>query len=253
MIFERCGLLAGLTVLTLVPAAPGQAPAPSGHVALDAKASGSKTFYFDGRAGNNQVSVFSQSTLEDFTVVCNKVSGKCQFDPKDLGALTGKFSIRVEDLRSGIDLRDHHLRTPDWLDAERCPEIVIQVDKIEDVKKTEADTATMTLVGKCTIRCKTNDVKLPCTVTYRDESPTTMKRVKGDLVRMRSEFDLKLSDYGVTGPPGSDTIGLKVSDKLAVKVSVFGATSEPPADLQTDKEAAAGAPPVPKPPERPKP
>ena len=42
-------------------------------VALDVKATGDKTFYVDGRAGNNQVSVFSQSTLEDFTVVCNKV------------------------------------------------------------------------------------------------------------------------------------------------------------------------------------
>jgi polyisoprenoid-binding protein YceI len=219
--------------------------------ALDVKATGKKTFYVDGRAGNNQVSILSQSTLEDFTVVCNKVTGQCDLDPKSVESLRGKFSVRVEDLRTGIDLRDEHLRTADWLDAAKSPEIIIEVTGIEDAKKTGANQASLVLVGTCTVRGKTNPIKIPTDLVYLDESPTTMKRVKGDLLRLRSEFKLKLSDYGITGPPGSDVIGLKVADTLDVRVTVFGSTEKAPENLAPDKEAPASSPVKPPPPKRP--
>lgn len=218
---------------------------------LDVKASGSKTFYVDDRAGNNQVSIFSQSTLEDFTMVCNKVSGACKLDPKDIEAFTGRFSLRVEDMRTGIELRDTHLRSPDWFDAQKNPEVVIEVTKVEDVKKTEGNTVSLKLVGTCTMHGKTSQVAIPATLTYLDESPITMKRVKGDLIRIRAEFDVKLSDYGITGPTGSDTIGLKVSDTQAIKVTVFGSTEKPAEALRIDTAPTTTAPVVPRPPQKP--
>jgi polyisoprenoid-binding protein YceI len=221
--------------------------------ALDVKATGEKTFYVDGRAGSNQVSIFSQSTLEDFTVVCNKVSGQCKLDPKNVESFSGRFSIRVEDLRSGIDLRDQHLRTPEWFDAAKNPEVVIEINKVEDVKKTEANTVTTKLIGTCTMHGKTGKVSIPATMTYLDETPATMKRVKGDLLRIRAEFEVKLSDYAITGPPGSEVIGMKVSDTQTVKVTVFGSTEPPPDPLQADKKQATTSPTGPKPPPPPPP
>lgn len=216
--------------------------------ALDVKASGKKTFHVNSRAGNCQVSVFSQSTLEDFTTVCNRVSGQFQLDPRNLEAFAGKFTLRVEDMRTGIELRDQHLRGADWLDAAKHPEIVMEFTKAEAAKRQDANSAAMKLVGTCTLRGKTNPVSIPAIVTYLDESPATMKLVKGDVVRIRADFELKLSDYGITGPAGSEIIGMKVSDVQTLKVAVFGATEAPPADLQVDREKPSSAPAVKPPP-----
>lgn len=218
---------------------------------LDVKASGTKTIYVDSRAGNNQVAIASQSSLEDFTVVCNQVQGECKLDPKALEKLSGKFSLKVEDMRTGIELRDTHLRSADWLDASKYPEVVITVEKAEEVKKTEANSATMTLVGTCAVHGKANPVRIPCTLTYVDESPTTMKRAKGDLLRLRAEFSLKLSDYGITGPAGSDIVGLKVAEKLDIKSTIFGSTEPAAQPLKADKDAAGTTPAKPKPPQEP--
>lgn len=215
---------------------------PKQPVALDVKASGGKTFYVDGRAGNNQVSVFSQSTLEDFTVVCNKVTGQCKLDPKNVESFSGRFSIRVEDLRSGIDLRDQHLKTADWFDAAKYPEVVVEITKVEEVKKVEPNTASAKLIATINMHGKTGHAVIPATLTYLDESPTTMKRVKGDLLRIRAEFDVKLSDYGITGPPESGVIGLKVSDTQAIKVTVFGSTEPPPEPLKVDTDKPTSGP-----------
>ena len=218
--------------------------------ALEVKASGQKTFYADSRAGNNQVTVLSESTLEDFTCVCNKVSGQCTFDPKKVESLVGKFSIRVEDIRTGIDLRDEHLRSADWLDAAKNPEVVITIEKVEDVKKSAPNTATMTLVANCALHGKSKSVRIPANLTYLDESPETMKRVKGDIIRIRASFDLKLADYGVTGPAGGNMVGLKVADTVGIKVAVFASTEKPGDDLKADKPATSqpekAKPPAPK-------
>jgi polyisoprenoid-binding protein YceI len=239
------GAIVAVMLLANVVVSSGDEGKPT---ALDVKATGEKTFYADGRAGSNQVSIFSQSTLEDFTIVCNKVSGRCKLDPGNVESFSGRFSIRVEDLRSGIDMRDQHLRTPAWFDAANYPEVVIEINKVEDVKKTEPSTVTMRMIGTCTMHGKTGKVSIPATMTYLDETPATMKRVKGDLLRIRAEFEVKLSDYAITGPPGSETIGMKVSGTQAIKVTVFGSTETPPEPRQADEGQATTSPAGPKPP-----
>lgn len=211
--------------------------------ALDVKGRGPKTFYADSRVGNNQVTFFSESTLEDFTGVCNQVAGQCELDPAHVEAFRGRFSLKVEDMTTGIALRDEHMRGPQWLDAEKHAQIVIEIEKAEDVKKTAADTVSLTLVGACALHGKKQAVRIPATLRYLDETPETMRRVKGDLIRIRAAWELKLSDFGVTGPPGSDVIGLKVSDTIRLKVTVFGSTEKPPEALQADQPEVQLAPP----------
>lgn len=232
----RTALWAALTCLAALPIiASAQTKSSGKRTALDVKASGNKTFHMNSRVGNSQVSIFSESTLEDFTGVCNQVAGKCSVDPKALETFRGKFSIRVKDIATGIELRDTHMHGPDWLDAAKYAEIVIEITEVDDVKKVSGDTASMTLIGTCTLHGKSNNVRIPATVKYLDQTPATMRRVKGDLIRIRSKFGIKLSDYGVSGPAGSDTIGLKVSDDIEIRITVFGSTEPPPDALEADK------------------
>ncbi|MEK6676708.1 MAG: YceI family protein, partial [Planctomycetota bacterium] len=101
--------------------------------------------------------------------------------------------------------------------------------------KTAPTSASLVLVGTCNIRGKTQPMKIPVNITYLDETPETMRRVKGDLFRIRADFELKLADYGITGPPGSDFIGLKVADTVKIKVTVFASTEKPPDPLKVDR------------------
>jgi polyisoprenoid-binding protein YceI len=239
----RTTRMAGPVAILVALTANGQVAQEGSHTALDVKAKGLKTFYVDDRAGANQVSVFSESTLEDFTIVCNKLGGQCSLDPQNVETFKGEFALRVEDLRTGIDLRDHHLRGPDWLDAAKYPKVIIKVIRVEDVKKADPNTASMTLISKCTFHGRTGDLRIPATVTYLDESPKTMERVKGDLLRLRGRFQIKLSDHGVYGPVGgANAVGLKVADVMPVRVTIFGSTERPPDPLKPDTAGPATQP-----------
>ena len=139
--------------------------------------------------------------------------------------------MRVIEIKTGIDLRDHDLYGPDWLDAARYPLIEIKITRAEDVQKKAANTATMTLVGTCGIHGVTHDTRIAATLIYLDESPKTMQRAKGDLISVRANFEFKLSDYKITGPKSSEAIGLKVGD----------VQPSPGVDLRLQREAP-GAP-----------
>ena len=43
------------------------------------------------------------------------------------GRLSGRLVIRADSVRTGIGMRDHHLQAADFFDAERFPEIVVEL------------------------------------------------------------------------------------------------------------------------------
>lgn len=220
---------AGWLFIALIGGVASMAQATS----LDTKASGQKTFYVDERAGANQVIIYSESTIEDFTSVCNTVGGQFQLDPKNLEGVNGKFFIRVVDIRTGIDLRDNDLQGPDWIDATKYPRITITITGAKDIQKKSPNSASITFIGTCNMHGVTRDMPIPGTLIYLDESPVTRQRAEGDLISVRASFSFKLSDYKITGPTSSErAIGLKVADVQPVRVSIFASSSPPPPPLE---------------------
>ena len=205
------------------------------RTALEVAATGVKTFYADRRAGNNQVTIFSEAPLEDFTSVCNRIGGSCTLDPQRVESFKGQFHLDVKDIDTGIDLRNGHLAGPDWLDAKKYPKIVIDFDRVEDVTKSQPNGVSMTLIGTCTLHGVARPIRITSTLIYLDESPRTMRRVKGDLIRLRASFDIKLSDFDITGPPGADTVGLKVAETVRIRATLFGSTEKPAEELKVDR------------------
>ncbi len=98
------------------------------------KATGEQTFNFEDKYGRNQVSFFSTTPLEDITGISNAVMGKVTFNVGDIKTLKGSISIPVASIKTGIDLRDEHLKSDNWLDAENYPEITFMIKKVGDVK-----------------------------------------------------------------------------------------------------------------------
>ena len=85
------------------------------------KATGEKTFNFEDKYNRNQLTFFSTTPLEDITGVSNAVKGKVTFNVSDIKTLKGSISIPVASLKTGIELRDEHLRSDNWMDAESYP------------------------------------------------------------------------------------------------------------------------------------
>ena len=61
----------------------------------------------------------------------NKVSGVLSFDPADVAAASLAVEVDAGGLYTGIDRRDNHLRSPDFLDVEKYPFITFKSTRVE--------------------------------------------------------------------------------------------------------------------------
>jgi polyisoprenoid-binding protein YceI len=83
------------------------------------------------------------------------VSGSLQLDPENPTAATGSFTIDAASLNTGVEQRDGHLRSPDFFDVEKYPEITFVSTAV--VAKGDDDYA---VTGDLTIRGTTRPVTL---------------------------------------------------------------------------------------------
>ena len=186
------------------------------------KASGEQTFNFLDKAGRNQTTFFSTTPLEDITGLSGDVKGNVTFNVNDVKTLKGKITVSVASIKTGIDLRDEHMRSAGWLDAETYPEISFEIKKVSDVKSLADNKLTVKITGIYTMHGVTKDVTADATLTYLDESEQTKMRAAGDLLGVQAKFNVKLSDYGVN----NKVVGQKVSESVEVSVNIVGSNAK---------------------------
>ena len=186
------------------------------------KASGEQTFNFTDKGGRNQTTFFSTTPLEDITGLSNDVKGSVTFNINDVTTLKGKVTVSVASIKTGIDLRDEHMRSAGWLNAESFPEISFEIKEVSSVKSTEDNKLTAKVTGNFTLHGVTKEVMTDATLTYLDESEQTKMRAPGDLLGVQAKFNVKLSDYGVN----NKVVGQKVSENIEVSVNVVGSNAK---------------------------
>lgn len=184
------------------------------------KASGDKTFTFADN--KNQATFFSTTPLEDITGLSNDVKGSVTFNVGDLKTLKGKVSVSVSSIKTGIEMRDGHLQSAGWLNAETYPEISFDIKKVSDVKSVADNKLTAKVTGNYTMHGVTKEVTADATLTYLDASEQTKMRAEGDLLGVQAKFNVKLSDYGVN----NKLVGQKVSEDIEVSVNVVGSNAK---------------------------
>ena len=184
------------------------------------KASGDKTFTFADN--KNQATFFSTTPLEDITGLSNDVKGSVTFNVGDLKTLKGKVSVMVSSIKTGIEMRDGHLQSAGWLNAESYPEITFEIKKVSDVKAVADNKLTAKVTGNYTMHGVTKEVTADATITYLDESEQTKMRAAGDLLGVQAKFNVKLSDYSVD----NKLVGQKVSEDIEVNVNVVGSNAK---------------------------
>jgi len=61
----------------------------------------------------------------------SKITGKVHFDPSDITNSTVEVTIDAASICTGINKRDDHLRSPDFFDVDKYPEIIFKSSKVE--------------------------------------------------------------------------------------------------------------------------
>ena len=95
-----------------------------------------------------------------------KFSGDVYFDPANPGKSKFDFVIKVDSIDTKIGKRDTHLRSPDFFDAKKFPEMVFKSSKV-----TKAGDNTFLVEGKLTIKDVTKDITLPFIYQGQKDNP----------------------------------------------------------------------------------
>jgi polyisoprenoid-binding protein YceI len=84
-----------------------------------------------------------------------KFSGSFEYDPKDAGATRVSVTIEAASINTHQDLRDKHLRSADFLDVAKYPEITFVSTKV-----TEIDRSSFKILGDLSMHGKVRPVEL---------------------------------------------------------------------------------------------
>lgn len=165
----------------------------------------------------------SRMEVEDILGTTRSVQGHVRLDGPERpgGEAGGSFVVEVPvaSLKTGIDLRDEHLRSEAWLDGTRFPTIRFEgttLRKMTDTRYAVSGTFTMHGVAR-PLALEVDVQRIP------SDRATKLGLGEGDWLRVRGELRVKLSDHGVTIPAMT---AAKVSDEWTVKVSLFGHSAQ---------------------------
>jgi len=191
------------------------------YAQLAVKASGNKTFTLSDKVGKNQFEWISEAPLEKINGTAEGIEGAITFDPKKPNTIKATISAQVSTMRTGNDMRDGHVKSATWLDAEKYPKIIFTATSIKNVKA-NGNTLTADVIGDFSMHGITKKLTVPMSLHYMDASPKTSERAPGDLVMINSTFTVSLKDFKVEGSKG--TIGNKVGETITINAKLFGAS-----------------------------
>lgn len=133
----------------------------------------------------------------------HKLSGELSYDLEDPTKGSVSVSIPLDGLQTGVTKLDDHLKSEDFFDAAKFPNITFKSTK---VAKTGADT--LKVDGDLTIHGVTKPASLAVKVLKTGEHP--MKKVPA--LGFEITTTLKRSEFGISGavPAVSDDISIRI-------------------------------------------
>lgn len=176
-----------------------------------------QTFSVDSKDGRNQAQFISDAPFEKIVGLSSGLDATVMINKNDITKNPmGKVKVSIKNIKTGIDLRDEHLRSEMWLNADKYPYAEFQLtgiknassNKLEDGKRVNA-----TLTGKFSVHGITKNIEVPAKLTYYKESERTKAKTNGNLLVANADFSIKLSDYGVKIP--SMVVG-KVDEEVKI-------------------------------------
>jgi polyisoprenoid-binding protein YceI len=146
----------------------------------------------------------------------NKFSGKIREDEKDLTNSSVEFTAQVDTVDTAIAARDNHLKTADFFEVAKYPEMTFKSTKVAKAKDGYVATGDLTIKGKTVM------VSLP----FKHYGPLTLKGMGGMSDQparvgiIAEPVTLKRSDFGVGSQQKLPDGTVALSDEVTVRISL---------------------------------
>ena len=154
------------------------------------------------------------------------VTGNVMLDPARPQDAKGTIKVDLNALKTGIDRRDTHMRSKDFLDSESNETnryAIFEVKGAEVAGPLEAGKTTPAKVrGTLTIRGKTVDTWADCALTYVKLTPEQAEAQKRfgfttENIRANAKFRTSFTNHGMQVP---QLLVLKVSDDIQLEADL---------------------------------
>lgn len=149
-------------------------------------------------------------------LVISKVTGnftdydvELTWDDKDMSKSMVMAKIKTATINTDNEKRDEHLRSSDFFDSEKYPEITFKSTKIEKTGENK-----FVAKGELTMKGVTKNIELPFVITGKVKGPSGDTRIG-----IEAETTVNRQDYGVSWSKVVDGTGLVVSDDVKIMIS----------------------------------
>jgi len=196
-------------------------------------------FVFDDPTGRNTVMFTSEAPLETIIGRTSALYGYVDFNLDSLSdSPMAFFECDLAKLKTGIDLRDEHMRSVDYLATDSFPSAKLNLIGIrrtsEEIIRNET-VANIVARGEFSLHGMLDTVNVTITATYFEANEVTETRLPGDILKFKADFDIRMSKFGITIP--KEAI-LKLDDRIHVHIDAFGGTGVEPIDRTVTYEPA---------------
>ena len=148
----------------------------------------------------------------------NDYTGTVNMDPKNLANSSVEFHIKAASIDTNNADRDKHLRTADFFDVEKYPEITFKSDSVKAAGKNKYN-----VTGTLTMHGVSKKVTLPVTFLGEGKDPWG-----GTRAGFETTTTLDRKAYGIVWNKAVDNGGVLLGDDVKVDIN-----------LETKKEAPA--------------
>ncbi len=131
---------------------------------------------------HSQINFVADSRLLSAHGFFGKWDAEVSLDATNWSASTVSLTIDATSLSTRVDMRDNHLRGPDFFDVAKFPTIAFKSVSVTKVAEGKLD-----ITGDLTIRGVTKRIIVPATAMFYDKGAG----------RFRGQFAINRKDYGV--------------------------------------------------------
>jgi polyisoprenoid-binding protein YceI len=145
----------------------------------------------------------------------NEFSGTILYDGQDTTKSSVSVTIKAASIDTGVEQRDSHLRSADFFDAAKYPEVTFQSTRIE--KRGEGYVA----LGTLTMHGVAKEVALPFAIAGPIKDPLGKQRMG-----VEASLTINRQDWGIAYSQTLDNGGLLVGNDVKIELNVEAVQTE---------------------------
>lgn len=149
----------------------------------------------------------------------NEFAGTVTGDPAKPESSSVEFTIKAASVNTADEGRDKHLRSADFFDVEKFPEITFKSSKIAARGGSKFD-----VTGSFTMHGTTKEITLPVTLLGPIKDPWGNEKVG-----FEAATSLNRKDYGIVWNKALDAGGVVLGDEVQIRINLEAAKAKPAA------------------------